>query len=903
MYWRKHWHWVLLLGIYAVGEVGVGREIVFNRDVRPILSDHCWACHGPDAAERKADLRLDLHSGIVKEVAIPGESHNSLLIEKIFSNDPEEIMPPPESKKPLTQDQKLMLKEWIDHGLDWQDHWAWIAPDKGITAQPNSIDSLLKTSLEDHGLPSSKPADPRTLIRRLSLDMLGLPPDPALVESFATNPSDEHFRKIVESYLQSPAFGERLAVLWLDLVRYADTNGYHADLEWSVWPYRDYVIQAFNANMPFDRFTREQLAGDLLENPTTQQKVAAGYNRLNMKSTEFGIQDKEYLAKYAADRVRTTSTTWMGSTLGCAECHDHKYDPFSTRDFYSFAAYFADIKGLGYFPNAQNIGWGETMKVIDPDTESKLNSLQNKLAHITQSTLLPSGKDNQTVWKFTTDQPSEDWFTPAFKDDQWKEGKAGFGSKGTPHSKIGTEWTSPDIWLRKSFSVPDIPEKLILTIQHDEDASVFINGKKAAEFKGFSTESADYSKIGIPPDLLTPGNNIIAVHCHQTTGGQFIDIGLTSNPNSSEKLQNQIAELEKSIPTMLATISTTPRMTRILPRGNWMDKSGDVVTPATPHFLGNQAEGNRLDLADWLTHPDNPLTARVFVNRLWKVYFGSGLSKVLDDIGTRGEWPNHPELLDWLALEFINSSWDIKHVVRLIVESDAYRQTSQPDASHQFTDPENRLFARQSRFRLEAEFIRDNALKASGLLNTRIGGPSVKPYQPDGYWDNLYFPRRTYHHDKDDNQYRRGVYIHWQRQFLHPALLAFDAPSREECTAERPQSNTPLGALVLLNDPTYIEAARVMAANVLQSDNSDIQNMAELFRLVLARTPSKAESEVLLSLIDKHHAQYREDTDAAEKLLNTGLYPLPPNQDKARLAAWTSAARTILNLHESITRY
>ena len=565
---------------------------------------------------------------------------------------------------------------------------------------------------------------------------------------------------MTEKFLSSKAFGERMAVNWLDLVRYADTNGYHADIQWKVSPYRDYVINSFNDNKPFDQFTIEQIAGDLLPESSVEQKVAAGYNRLNMKSTEFGIQDAEYLAKYAADRVRTTATTWLGVTLGCAECHDHKFDPFTIKDFYSFAAFFADIKGVGYYPSAQKVGWGETIKVLKKQTRIEIKELEEK-AKIKQS---------------------------------------------------------------------------------DE---------------------------------------------------------------SLEVIKNKIENLKKQSQEMLATVSVKPRMTRIFPRGDWMDQSGEVVEPALPNFLSNQKVTSRKDLAEWIVSSNNPLTARVFVNRLWKMFFGTGISNVLDDIGSQGEWPSHPELLDWLAVEFMESGWNIKHMVRLIVNSKAYRQSSMETDQLRNIDPENRLVARQSSFRLDAEFIRDNALSVSGLLVNQIGGPSVKPYQPSGYWENLNFPKRTYKADSGPNQYRRGVYTHWQRQFLHPALIAFDAPSREECTANRPRSNTPLAALVMLNDPSQVESARALAQKVLTTkkltnDNERIQFM---MMKVLSRNPLEEEINALSSLLKKHQEKYSDDPETSKELVGVGNLETPKELKPEVLAPWVSVGRAILNLHETITRY
>ena len=973
----------LFAGSSSASEETTDQEIRFNRDVRSIFSDKCWSCHGPDASERKADLRLDEREAALAQrengaAIVPENPSSSLLVKRITSRDPEFVMPPSDHRKKLSAEEKATLVKWIEQGAEWEEHWAWIPPERSTAS---SIDSLIEDRLGAKGLSLSPPASPRTLIRRLSLDLTGLPPSPAMVEAFASNPTDAAYANLVNRLLASPSFGEHMAVHWLDLVRYGDSNGYHADLEWSVSPYRDYVIDAFNANMPFDQFTREQIAGDLLPDATLSQRVASGYNRLNMKSTEFGIQDEEYLAKYAADRVRTTATTWLGITLGCAECHDHKFDPFTTRDFYGFAAYFSDIKQLGYYPNAQKIGWGERISVPSIESRERMSAVEGELTELRDRLeapnpgwevaqrrweaaqlrersglpFLPDARSDAHEWRYTTRSPGEGWHDAGFDDSDWNIGAAGFGSKNVPHSTVRTEWTSERIWLRTTFELRSPPETAFLHVQHDEDAKVFLNNQLVGTFEGYSTDSKDYVVLpltGTKLAALKTGENTVAVYCEQTSGGQFIDVGLSPVRDSPEEwrgwielvgkppgsrtaeeahrirtrffetfppaarirnrmaaLEEERANLERGAPTMLATVSVEPRTMRVLPRGNWMDKSGAVVTPAIPAVFqstwGRPDPGHapRRELAEWLASPDNPLTARVFANRMWKRFFGMGLSRVLDDVGSQGEWPSHSEVLDALAMEFMESGWDIKHLVRLIVSSNTYRQSSQENDLLREQDPQNRLLARQSRFRLEAESIRDLALASSGLLVHRLGGRSAKPYQPAGYWDNLYFPKRTYQHDTGANQYRRGVYTHWQRQFLHPALLAFDAPSREECTASRPRSNTPLAALVMLNDPSMVEAARVLAESSLDAAEGTHQRFDWMAMRVLSRTLIFREKAALQELLADQLTAYKADTADAEKLIGVGLRPVRSDLDPAELAAWTNVARAILNLHETITRY
>ena len=761
----KHLFIILVLfdsfSIDSLGRPENSEPINFNRDVRPILSDNCWSCHGPDKGNRKAKLRLDISDHSKSGVIIPGNALESTMIERILSNDADEVMPPIDHRKKLTVEEKEILTNWINQGAKWEDHWAWISPSRSKDLKTkDAIDSILEKKLNEENLNFSETAPRHVLIRRLSYDLRGLPPSTEEVKDFEKGSLDEAIARLSEKFLASQAYGERMAVNWLDLVRYADTNGYHADIEWKVSPYRDYIIDAFNTNKPFDQFTIEQIAGDLLPESSMEQKVAAGYNRLNMKSTEFGIQDAEYLAKYSADRVRTTATTWLGVTVGCAECHDHKFDPFTIKDFYSFAAFFADIKGVGYYPSAQKVGWGETIKVLDKKTRIEV-------------------------------------------------------------SKLETE---------------------VKNKQSEED----------------------------------------------------------------QKLINQkIEELKKQSREMLATVSVKPRMTRVLPRGDWMDQTGEIVNPALPAFLSDQKVTTRKDLAQWIVSRQNPLTARVYVNRLWKMFFGTGISNVLDDIGSQGEWPSHPELLDWLAIEFMESGWNIKHMVKLIVNSKAYRQSSYENKKLRTIDPENRLIARQSSFRIDAEFIRDNALSVSGLLVNKIGGPSVKPYQPSGYWENLNFPRRTYKADSGQNQYRRGLYTHWQRQFLHPALIAFDAPSREECTANRPRSNTPLAALVMLNDPTQVESARALAQKILanQSLIDDKSKIQAMVMQVLSRQALDDEITALKSLLKKHKTEFSSNPNAAKELVSVGNLNPPENMKPESLAPWISVGRALLNLHETITRY
>jgi hypothetical protein len=782
-------------------------KVDFNRDIRPILSETCFQCHGPDKAQREADLRLDQKDGLFSTkdngpVVVPGKPAESQLYERITSTDGEQRMPPADSGRKLSSRQIELIRRWIEQGAEWKGHWAYVSPTRPAVpkvgqasslpgrqdAYPtNPIDAFMLATLRDQGLTLSPEADRVTLIRRLSFDLRGLPPMPEEVEAFVADRSPRAYQALVERFLASPQYGERMALYWLDLVRFADTNGIHSDNHREHVPFRDYVIDAFNANMPFDVFTIEQLAGDLLPRPTREQQIASGYNRLNLTTEEGGAQPKEYIAKYAADRVRNVSSVWMGATVGCAECHDHKYDPYTTRDFYSLAAFFADVQETA-------VGQQKPTSMPTDEQAAELRRLDEQIAAL-KSKLSPAKSD------------------------------------GVAKSK--------------------------------EPGSA----KKAKEKE----------------KELTP-------EAKQIT-----------------ELERRKQLILKDAPLILVAIAGAPRTVRILPRGNWLDETGEIVQPSTPGFLKplgvNGRPANRLDLARWLIDAGNPLTARVFVNRLWKLYFGSGLAASLEDFGAQGAWPTHPALLDYLAVEFRESGWDVKHLVRLLVTSATYQQTSVATAELRQRDPYNRWFARQGRFVLEAELIRDNALAVSGLLTAKFGGRSVKPYQPAGYWAYLNFPRREWQHDKGEDQYRRGLYTYWCRTFPHPSMLAFNASSREACTVERTRSNTPLQALTLLNDPSYVEAARALAERIVRSGESSPESRIRYaYRQVLSRAAQPAEVQLLASLHGKHLAQYRADRKAAEELLRVGEQPAPPDIDAAELAAWTSVARVLLNLHETITR-
>lgn len=814
--------------------------VAFNRDIRPILSDNCFSCHGPDASHRQADLRLDIRDDAVAAGAIvPGKPAESTIVSRIDATDPDEIMPPPESHKKLDAKQRQLLALWIEQGAEYQLHWAYEKPVKAdLPAGTNGVDQLVRKRLAAIGLDSAGEADRRTLIRRLSFDLLGLPPTPEEVAAFVGDTRPDAYVLLVERLLASPHYGEKMAVGWLDVVRFADTCGYHSDKPRNVWPYRDWVIRSFNENRPFDQFTIHQVAGDLVPDANQDSRVGSAFNRLLLSTDEGGAQAKDYEARMLTDRVRAIGATWLGQTTGCAQCHDHKFDPFTARDFYALGAFFADIQE-GIIAQRE-----DGMVVGTPEEHQRLADLDATLADAKKKyeSIAPQLGAAQQQWE--ADVVSYGVTLPELATDS----KASDAEKNTARQVAAS--------LAKEPAKRDGNDKKRL-----QD---YFRGRAT---KLFQTERDGFAKAEKDrKDFYDPlAKCLVSVH------------------------------------------SDKPRTVRILPRGNWMDETGELVKPAFPAYLPvpviEGREPNRLDLAQWLVSRDNPLTARVVMNRLWKQLFGTGLSKVLDDLGAQGEPPANPELLDWLACEFMDSGWDMKHMVRTIVTSATYRQTSVATPELSAADPYNREVARQSAFRVDAECVRDAAISVSGLLVPTIGGPSVKPYQPDGYWENLNFPQRTYPNDSGDKQYRRGLYTWWQRMFLHPSMLAFDAPSREECCAERNRSNIPQQALVLLNDPSYVEASRSLAARMLKECNgSPEERVAWAWQQVLQRLPRVEEMETVMPLVREHLDHYKASPAAAEELLKTGLAALPPDVDKAELAAWTHVARVLLNLHETITR-
>lgn len=791
---RREFPVVALLASLAIpiGAAAGDSAVDFNREISSILSDNCFACHGPDENKRKAGRRLDTREGIFATnegvtAVVPGKSEASALIQRAISHDPDEVMPPPKSGKQLTPAQIEKLRHWIDQGAAWQGHWAFERPILPATPAVsnaawvrNPVDAFVLERLEKEKLAPQTEAEARTLIRRLSLDLRGLPPTPEEVEAFLADHDAGAYSALVDRLLTSPHYGERMAQMWLDLARFADSDGYHDDTPRSMWRFRDYVINAFNANKPFDQFTVEQIAGDLLPGATVEQRIASAFHRNGPTSSEGGADANEYATKYAVDRVNTTSTTWLGVTLQCAECHDHKFDPFTTREYYQLFAFFNQVPE-NVLERALHVA--PLMAAPTPEQEAKLGELTRQVAALQQ---------------------------------------------------------------QLKALMPEAPAA----------AAGELNKQLAA--------------------------------AKQALDG----------------LANSIPQLR-----VMADVPE-PRPTHVLVRGDYRNR-GEQVSPGVPASLGKLPDGlkpNRLALAKWLTRPQHPLTARVMVNRLWQMIFGVGLVKTSEEFGSQGERPSHPELLDWLAVEFVESGWNVKHMLRLIVTSATYRQSSKISPRLLAQDPENRLLARGARFRMPAEMVRDNALAVAGLLDgvRAPGGPSVKPYQPGDLWREFSYgdsANKTYVRDKGADLYRRSVYTFWKRSVLYPSYAVFDAPNREVCTARRPVTNTPLQAYVVLNDETFVEAARVLAQKVTSEYPKDfLKQLSRAFQLALARPPSAAEASAMENLHHEMLAVYRRQPEAAVKLLGVGDHPPLAGADPASLAAWTCVANAILNFDETITK-
>jgi len=856
---RVHFNSVLFCLLAAGGWLAAGSparavdrpapaRINFSREILPVLSDNCFSCHGPDEKNRKARLRLDTHEGALRvkdgvAVIAPGRSTASELVRRITSPDEDDVMPPPKSNRKLTPAQIELLKRWIDQGAEWGRHWAYeVAQRPAVPNIKNSkfkiqnpIDNFILARLGQEGLSPAPEAPRETLIRRVTLDLTGLPPTPPEVEAFLKDRSKDAYEKLVDRLLASPRYGERMVLEWLDAARYADSNGYQGDSTRTMWPWRDWVIDALNRNLPYDQFTIEQLAGDLLPKATREQKIATGFNRNHMINGEGGRIAEENRIDYLVDQTDTLATVWLGVTLGCARCHDHKFDPFTQKEYYQLLAYFNNtpVNGAG--------GSGQTKPVLDFTTPEDSRRLAELQAHI---------KD----------------------------------------AAQAVEALEKDLFPREPDQQPAA-------------------SARAAELSGNVINELKRSPAQRGVDGLREMINVFKA-------------GEPKYADALAKLRKTIEEranFDAALPrVMVMEEMARPRDTFVLIKGAY-DKPTDKVSAGVPAILPPLPAGapnNRLALAKWLVAPENPLTARVTVNRYWQLFFGTGLVKTVDDFGVQGERPSHPELLDWLATEFMQGSarvspethpreaadgaWNVKRLIKMIVMSATYRQSSKVTPALLERDPANRLLARGPRFRLSSFALRDQALYAGGLLVEKTGGPPVRPYQPPGIWEEATFGKISYQQDHGENLYRRSLYTFWRR-IVGPTMF-FDSASRQNCTVKAQRTNTPLHALATLNDITYVEAARALAERVMLAAPKADARIETAFRLATSRKPTGAEKKILLRRLHALQSQYAADPDAAFKLLQVGESKRNEKLDAVEHAAYTGVCSLVLNLDETITK-
>jgi mono/diheme cytochrome c family protein len=1020
----------------SAGAAGPGRKVDYNRDVRPILSENCFACHGPDARQRKARLRLDTREGQLAEVrngnyaVAPGKPDESELIVRVTEDDPLRRMPPGKTGKHLTPEQIDVLKRWVAEGGKWSAHWAFVAPTRPAlpkvkdAAWPrNPIDHFILARLEAKGLRPSPEADKVTLIRRVTLDLTGLPATPAEVDAFLADNSPEAYEKVVDRLLGSSRYGEHMARFWLDAARYGDTHGLHLDNYREMWPFRDWVIGAFNRNLPYDRFLTEQLAGDLLPNATLDQVVASGFNRCHVTTSEGGSIDEEVYVRNIVDRVDTTGTVFLGLTVGCARCHDHKFDPVRQKDFYQLFAFFNSLDDKPLDGNAAR--YPPVALVPTAEQKAKLAQLDTKAAEVRRAIAeaaakvhYDEGQDGKAAeqakraeyvwvddglppgavaagpggvnakWEFVSGPehpvlsgsksvrrtaselgqvvlekaspgllvgPGDELFAFVYLDpsqpprelmlqwhsDGWKH-RAYWGENLVPWGKDGSGER------RKIGSLPPAGKWVRLEVEAAKvglKPGTVITGLAFTQYGGtvywdragivtaapqggsaFDTLSAwvraqrALGGAGLPADVQA----IVKAERDKRTEAQkkqlreyFIANAYSKTKATFGPLRRQLAEIEKEraavekqVPaTLVSKERPQPRPAYVLKRGEY-DQRGEPVGRELPAFLPPLPPGapkDRLGLARWLLTPEHPLTARVEVNRLWQQVFGTGLVKTAEDFGSQGEPPSHPELLDWLAVEFREDGWDVKRMMKRLVMSAAYRQSSRVTPDRLAKDPDNRLLSRGPRFRLDAEALRDQALFVSGLLVEKVGGPSVKPPQPAGLWEAVgYTASNTAKFVADtghEKVHRRSLYTFWKRTSAPPQMTTFDAPSRESCTVRRERTNTPLQALLLLNGKQYVECARALAERAMrEGGESPEARLTWMFRRATARRPDAREAAELLTAYKEHLAEFARDADAAKKLIAVGETKPDATLNPSELAAWTMLANLLLNLDEVINK-
>ena len=834
----------LMLSLAIAATARADAPIEFNRDIRPILSENCLYCHGQDGNKRKADLRLDVRDAAIETGAIvPGNAGASVLLERIHSTDAEVLMPPPASNRRLSDEQKKLLERWIAAGAVYQPHWTFTAPLRPTipaVGRPewvrSVIDNFVLAGLEVAKLEPSPEADSVTLIRRLHTDLIGLPPTTAEVDAFVNDSDPQAYEKLVDRLLASPHYGERMALSWLDAARYADSNGFQQDGDTAQWVWRDWVVAALNADMPFDQFSTEQLAGDLLPNATVEQRIASGFNRNHLLNGEGGAIPEEQRNVILFDRVDTTSTTWLGLTLACAQCHDHKYDPITQTDYYSLLDAFNRVTETGQMPDMRSA----KIRLAPPYMEAP--SAENQ-AHITEFEARIAAADPAAA------------IEAAFV--AWR---VGLFADGT---------------LVEGHGLPDP----LAAILHKPEAE-----RTAAE-----TQLVD-------PELHK--------HFHDKLRASIVD-KLPAVENQKQ-LKKQLSEYKRDrVPLVMVMNDDKPRDTKILNRGDYLSPQGEKLSFAVPAFLPPLPAGapaNRLGLARWLFMPEHPLVARVQVNRMWQHFFGAAIVKTVEDMGVQSEYPLHRALLDWLAVEFREQEWSQKKMHRLIVTSATYRQASRITPDHLAQDPENTRFARAGRFRMPL-LLRDAALLASGLLEDRRGGQPVYPYQPEQIWEALAITNErdfTYPASHGSDLYRRSLYTFWRRT-VSPANM-FDTANRQTCSVRSSRTSSPLHALTTLNDPTWVEAARVLAARSLQAASTLDDRLIFAFRRVLGRQPTASDLNSLRRMHERQLAVYRNDTEAAKQIVSVGEYAQDNTLDAAEHAALTAVCLAIFNLDEALTR-
>ena len=1017
---------LLLLLLGATGTAAEPEPLRFNRDIRPILSETCFHCHGPDEHGRKADLRLDSLEGATTDLGgtfaiVPGDVEKSEAWWRMIADDPEERMPPPESHLVLTEEQKQLIKRWIEEGAEYEGHWAYVPPVKADLPDAkrewgrNEIDSFVLARLKEDGLSPSEEAVPTALIRRLTFDLTGLPPTSEEVDAFRIDyeeRGEKAWQAAIIRLLDSPHFGERMAVPWMDQARYADTNGYSIDGGRHMWLWRDWVIRAYNSNKPFDQFVIEQIAGDLLPDATESQRVATGFNRNHMITHEGGTIPEENLTNYVADRVKTTSEVFLGLTMACAQCHDHKYDPISTRDYYRFYSFFNELSDRGNDGNGgKNAGPTIMAKTVIPGGE--LEALQSELsaakAELKASDegfgdwLAQEQKKESARGRGFQTHPMEllDVSSPN-RPGSYKAKEDGSVFLAAPSSGLNAfshafhlPAGNPLSGIQVSFFPygekearltphPDgVPKVTTVLVSAGEQPAKQVDIYRQLEFAQVTASS---SAPGHSPNHVIDERNL---QWWQPEGGEqgeqltitfsepvdpgetpYISVmiffgqsgalphhwrvdafsgndtgsvlplavaGLVAGDSRSwseresvleafrqwspslQRLRVRIANLEERIEVltqphsaMVMDVAPKPRETFILDRGQY-DAKLEKVSSNTPEVLpplSEEERADRLDLAEWMVKPDHPLTARVAVNRIWGMLFGTGIVATSADFGSQGEWPSHPELIDWLAVDFVENGWDQKALIRKMVSSATYRQDSAASDALRELDPGNRLFARGPRFRLAAEFVRDQALAVSGLLVPRIGGPSVQPYQPAGLWKEVsHFgstpaTKQVFVQDQGEKLYRRSLYTIAKRTSPHPGMAAFDAPNREMCIVQRGVTNTPLQALVTLNDTQFAEAARVFAGKLLltTSEMDERARLERAFREITSRPALESELNALGSFLSDERARYRAEPAEAGKLIAVGDAPLMESIDPVEQAVWTQVASLLFNLSETLTR-